>query len=466
MKFVDEAVISVRSGNGGRGCVSFRREKFIPRGGPDGGDGGHGGDVWFEASADLLTLYDFRLKRRYGAENGQYGMGQQRYGRAGHDLVIKVPVGTLIYELPQPKAEPDTDDRQVSPKVVDGGFLAPPQLNWRPNEPLDIEEMLKLDGYADDDDDDAAGDDIDEGGGDADFDELNEFDDEGCIASCEDTCDDANAAGEMEDDAEEDEVQDARGVLVADLDTPGKRWLAVKGGRGGKGNVHFKSSTMRAPRFAQPGEPGQERKLRLELKILADVGLVGLPNAGKSTFISAVSHARPKIANYPFTTLTPNLGVVMDGPGADLGERFIMADIPGLIEGAHLGQGLGVRFLKHVERTRCLVHLLSVEDIDQRIFSEASAEAEPLDPWAGFRLVDEEMAAFDPALLDKPQLRVVNKIDLITPEQLKILKDRAKADAMRIFFISAKEKHGVEPLLAAIWEMLALLQAGDARRGN
>ncbi|AGW12287.1 Obg family GTPase [Megalodesulfovibrio gigas] len=448
MKFVDEAVITVRSGNGGRGSVSFRREKFIPRGGPDGGDGGHGGDIWFEATADLLTLYDFRLKRRYGAENGQYGMGQQRYGRAGRDLIIKVPVGTLIYELPLPKAE--VEDTPKAPS--EDGFLAPPQLNWRANEPLDIEEMLALDGYTGDEPDDDDSEDIGS--------DPVPMDDEGCIASCEDDCDD-DAAGE--DDAINANPEGVRGVLVADLDTPGKRWLAVKGGRGGKGNVHFKSSTMRAPRFAQPGESGQERKLRLELKILADVGLVGLPNAGKSTFIAAVSQARPKIANYPFTTLTPNLGVVMEGPGADLGERFVMADIPGLIEGAHLGQGLGVRFLKHVERTRCLVHILSAEDVDQRVYDPAEdEEQEQIDPWSGFRLVDEEMAAFDPALLEKPQLRVLNKIDLLTPEQIQTLKARAQADGMRVYFISALEKRGVEQLLAAIWDMLAHVK-GDCQ---
>ncbi|MCA1986558.1 MAG: GTPase Obg [Desulfovibrio sp.] len=444
MKFVDEAVITVRSGNGGRGCVSFRREKFIPRGGPDGGDGGQGGDVWFEASADLLTLYDFRLKRRYGAENGQYGMGQQRYGRAGRDLVIKVPVGTLIYEMPMPKAEAAPPE-----PVAQEGFLAPPQLNWRANEPRDIEEMLALAGDPGDEPDDDGEDDNE---GNIGCDPV-EMDDEGCFAGCEDACDVAD--DDDDDDAINASPNDIRGVLVADLDAPGKRWLAAKGGRGGKGNVHFKSSTMRAPRFAQPGEPGQERKLRLELKILADVGLVGLPNAGKSTFIAAVSQARPKIANYPFTTLTPNLGVVMDGPGADLGERFVMADIPGLIEGAHQGQGLGVRFLKHVERTRCLVHLLSVEDVDQRVFALDATDESGTDPWSGFRLVDEEMAAFDPALLEKPQLRVVNKIDLLSAEQLQTLKARAQADGMRVFFISALEKRGVDQLLAAIWDMLA-----------
>ncbi len=456
MKFVDEATVSVRSGNGGRGCVSFRREKFIPKGGPDGGDGGDGGDVWFEASADLLTLYDFRLKRRYAAEGGMYGMGKQRYGRAGKDLVIKVPVGTLIYEYPMPKKEEPEPEEQDDGPVWDS-IPAPPKLNWRMDQPLDIEEMLKLDeaeGRLADEDDDW----VEEGDAGAADDEL-----------CEDCCEDAE---EGEDDADDtlnfdDDLANLEPVLVADLNEPGMRWLAVEGGRGGKGNMHFKSSTMRAPRFAQPGTPGEEKKLRLELKILADVGLVGLPNAGKSTFISAVSQARPKIANYPFTTLTPNLGVVLDGPAAVFGERFVMADIPGLIEGAHQGQGLGVRFLKHVQRTRCLVHLLSVEDIDQEALNTPAHEKSG-DPWAGFRLVEEELAAFDPELVTKPMLRVVNKLDLVTTEQLATLQQRAMADGMRVFFMSALEKRGTQTLLGAIWEMLSLenSQESDVDNGH
>ena len=225
MRFVDEAVISVKAGKGGNGCVSFRREKFVPRGGPDGGDGGDGGSIILRADSRLLSLYDFRIMRHYEAQNGQGGMGSQRYGRKGEDLVLNLPVGTLVFEQ-TPEGE----------------------------------------------------------------------------------------------------------HMLTDLAEAGDEYLVVRGGRGGKGNEHFKSSTMRAPRFAQPGEPGEERNLRLELKILADAGIIGLPNAGKSTFISRISAARPKIAAYPFTTLTPNLGVVIDEYDPD--QRMVVADIPGLIEGA------------------------------------------------------------------------------------------------------------------------------------
>ena len=292
MRFVDEAVISVKAGKGGNGCVSFRREKFVPRGGPDGGDGGDGGSIILRADSRLLSLYDFRIMRHYEAQNGQGGMGSQRYGRKGEDLVLNLPVGTLVFEQ-TPEGE----------------------------------------------------------------------------------------------------------HMLTDLAEAGDEYLVVRGGRGGKGNEHFKSSTMRAPRFAQPGEPGEERNLRLELKILADAGIIGLPNAGKSTFISRISAARPKIAAYPFTTLTPNLGVVIDEYDPD--QRMVVADIPGLIEGASEGQGLGHRFLKHVERTRFLVHILSIEDVNPEE-----------NPWAGFDLVNDELNAFDEDLGLRRQLQVINKIDL------------------------------------------------------
>lgn len=331
MRFVDEAIITVRSGKGGNGCVSFRREKYIPKGGPDGGDGGEGGSVIFRGTDRLLTLYDFRLKRLYEAENGRPGEGRQKFGRNGHDLVIEVPLGTLIYEV-----------------------------------------------------------------------------------------------GE---DGEEN--------LIADLTEKDLDVAVAKGGRGGKGNEHFKSSTMRTPRFAQPGEEGQEKRLRMELKILADCGLIGLPNAGKSTLISAVSAAKPKIAPYPFTTITPNLGVVIN----DTGERMVLADIPGLIEGAHLGQGLGHTFLRHAERSRFLVHVLSVEDVGDD------------DPWAGFSLINEELAKYSAKLKGKPQVEVINKIDVCPPERLQALKDRAKADGRKVFFISALEGDGLDALMNELWRM-------------
>lgn len=342
MRFVDEAVITVRAGKGGNGCLSFRREKFVPRGGPDGGNGGDGGSVYARGSMRLLSLYDFRLKRNYEAQNGQGGMGSQCDGRKGEDLILDLPVGTQLYER--------TEDGEI---------------------------------------------------------------------------------------------------LLADLSEPEVMVELVHGGRGGKGNEHFKSATMRAPRFAQKGEIGEERSLRLELKILADAGLLGLPNAGKSTFLSQVSAARPKIADYPFTTLTPNLGVLIDEYDPD--RRMVIADIPGLIEGAHAGLGLGDRFLRHVERTRFLVHILSVEDIQ-------------LDgnPWAGFDLINDELSQFDPELALRCQIEVVNKIDLRTEEELEAIKARAIADGRHIFFISAKHGTGLEELVADLWKMRDDLDLNEA----
>lgn len=334
MRFVDEAKITVRSGKGGNGCASFRRERYIPKGGPDGGDGGKGGDVILRASDQLMTLYDFRLKRLYEARNGQPGMGKDRYGRAADDLYIDLPVGTLVFE-------------------------------------------------------------VDENG---------------------------------------------QEQLVADLVERDTEVRICRGGDGGRGNIHFKSSTNRAPRQFEYGREGEERHLRLELKILADVGLLGLPNAGKSTFISAVSAAKPKIAAYPFTTLTPNLGVVH----GDFGEQMIIADIPGLIEGASQGQGLGHTFLKHVERTRFLVHILSAEDVAHDLDQD--------DPFAGFALVDEELAKYDPRLKDRTQIRVINKIDLLDDEQLAALRKRAEADGMDLLFMSALEGTGVELVVERMWE--------------
>jgi len=332
MRFVDEAKIVVRSGRGGNGCVSFRREKYIPRGGPDGGDGGRGGDVTFRASAKLVSLYDFRMKRTYEARNGQGGQGREKTGAAGEDLVVDVPVGTLLYEL----------------------------------------------------------------------------------------------------------TEDGERRLVADLTKDGQTVCVAKGGRGGKGNTHFKSATMRTPRFAQPGEEGQKKRLCLELKILADVGIIGLPNAGKSTLIAALSAARPKIAAYPFTTLSPNLGVIRQ----ETGQTMILADIPGLVTGAHEGRGLGHRFLKHAERTRFLLHLLSVEEI--------SLEA---DPWAGFALLDEELGRFDPVLAAKRQLLVVNKIDLWPEDNLARLRALAAENGMEVHFISALSGFGLEKLEQRLWAL-------------
>ena len=333
MRFIDEAVISLKAGKGGHGCVSFRREKFIPRGGPNGGDGGDGGSVILRAASRMLSLYDFRLKRHYEAENGQPGMGSQMHGRNGEHLYLELPVGTLVFAI-----TPDGGER-----------------------------------------------------------------------------------------------------LMADLSVPEEEVVIVQGGQGGKGNEHFKSATMRTPRFAQPGEPGEEIKVRLELKILADAGLLGLPNAGKSTFITNISAARPKIAPYPFTTLQPNLGVMLDDDNYD--HRLTVADIPGLIECAHAGAGLGHQFLKHIERTRFLVHILSIEDV--------SLDA----PWAGFELINEELALFAPDLKERRQIEVINKIDLADPELLAALRARAAKDRREVYFISALTGEGVEDVAEAMWRL-------------
>lgn len=405
MRFVDEAWIVVRSGKGGRGAVSFRREKFIPRGGPDGGDGGEGGDVVFRANPDLLTLYDLRLRRIYEAKNGQGGMGRQKCGKAAEDLYIDVPVGTELYELPPLGSDAPAgvaDIAAAESAGVEAVFSAGAVEETDLAEDVDMTE------------------DVD-------------------VAEEADVAEDADGLDEAASEALPEPAPEQLKLLV-DLVEPGQTYVACKGGRGGKGNLHFASSTMRTPRFAQPGEPGEERRIRLVLKVLADVGIIGLPNAGKSTFIAAVSRAKPKIAPYPFTTLTPNLGVIEDD---DRCRRLVLADIPGLIEGAHLGQGLGHRFLRHVERTRVLLHLVSAED------------ASPEGIFEAFGVVDEELRRFDPALARRPQIRVVNKIDLLTPEELAERKAVAKAAGQKVFFMSALTGEGVEAVLAAVWKASA-----------
>ena len=330
MKFIDETKILVIAGAGGRGCVSFRREKFVPRGGPNGGNGGNGGDVVAVADPQMTTLLDLRYQKQYKAGRGEHGMGKDCHGRRGADREIKVPVGTIIRDA-------------------------------------------------------------------------------------------------------------ATGEMIADLQTAGERVVVAAGGRGGKGNAHFVSSTYRAPKFAQPGEPGEERELAIELRLLADVGIIGLPNAGKSTLIAAISAVRPKIADYPFTTLVPNLGVV----SYDDRKSFVVADIPGLIEGAHAGQGLGHKFLRHVMRTRVLVHLLDAAQID---------EANPLADW---QAINKELSLFDPELIDKPQIVVANKIDL--PEgraKAKLLARKLPKPYRPLLLISAATTEGIEPLVHAIGSAL------------
>jgi GTP-binding protein len=332
VKFIDEAIITVQSGDGGKGCVSFRREKFIPRGGPDGGDGGKGGDIVLKTSPRKRTLYQFRFQKHFKAKNGSHGQGKQKTGKNGQDLTIELPPGTLIT---------DADTGQV------------------------ITDLIK----------------------------------------CDET------------------------VVLA------------RGGRGGQGNARFKTSTNRAPRFAQPGEPGESKTLRLELKLLADVGIIGLPNAGKSTLITAVSSARPKIGNYPFTTLFPSLGVVQTG----WAEPFVVADIPGLIEGAHKGTGLGIRFLRHIERTRILVHLIDVSAMDTDNLLNA------------YNTVNKELAMYNQELTEKPQIVVLNKMDL--PDVREVAKKfQAAIKEKQVILISALTGQGIENLKSKIIQLLDSLR--------
>ena len=324
MKFLDQAKIYIRSGNGGAGCVSFRREKFIPNGGPDGGDGGHGGNVWITAVDGLNTLIDYRYQQHFKAQTGVHGMGRQMHGAKGEDVILKVPVGTQVLD----------DDKET---------------------------------------------------------------------------------------------------VLLDMDHAGKTEMLLKGGNGGWGNVHFKGPSNQAPKYANPGQEGQERWIWLRLKLIADVGLAGLPNAGKSTFLAASSAARPKIADYPFTTLVPNLGVV------DLSEteRFVIADIPGLIEGAHEGAGIGTRFLGHVERSGCLLHLIdgTQDDVGK-----------------AYRIIRHELEAYGAGLAEKAEVLALNKIDALTPEAREEKAAELEAVAgRRPMLVSGVSGEGVTELLRAAW---------------
>jgi GTP-binding protein len=334
MKFVDEATIDVAAGNGGAGCASFRREKFIPFGGPNGGDGGRGGSVWAVGDVNLNTLIDYRYNRRFEARNGEAGRGSDQFGAAGDDIVLRVPVGTMVR------------------------------------------------------------------------------------------------------DAE-------TGELLFELLNPGERVLVVKGGDGGFGNLHFKTSTNRAPRQKTPGWPGEAKKLKLELRVLADVGLLGMPNAGKSTLIAAISNARPKIADYPFTTLHPNLGVVRAAPE----QSFVVADVPGLIEGASEGAGLGLQFLRHLQRTKLLLHVVDLAPFDEGV-----------DPVAQARAIVKELKAYDAALHAKPRWLVLNKIDMVPAEE----REQRVTDFVRrfrwkgpVFAISALAREGLDPLVRAAYNHVA-----------
>ncbi len=338
MRFVDEATIEVLAGDGGNGAASFRREKFVPRGGPDGGDGGRGGSVWVEADRNINTLIDYRYARIHRAKRGENGRGAECYGKGADDILLRVPVGTVLT---------DADS----------------------------------------------------------------------------------------------------GEFIADLATHGARTLAAKGGKGGLGNIHFKSSTNRAPRQCTPGEKGEQRRIRFELKVLADVGLLGMPNAGKSTLIRAISAAKPKVADYPFTTLAPNLGVVR----TDEGRSFVVADIPGLIEGAAEGAGLGHRFLRHLARTRILLHLVDIVPPDPEA-----------DPVKDAKAIVKELQHYDPALFDKPRWLVLNKLDLV-PEEERAAKVKAFVKAFKwkgpVFAIAAVNGTGCRDL---VWKLQDWLDAHPA----
>jgi GTP-binding protein len=345
--FIDEATIRVKAGDGGNGCLAFRREKFVPRGGPSGGDGGKGGDVVMESSERHNTLVHFRFNPEYKAQRGRHGEGSNRTGREGEDVMLKVPVGTIVYDA-------DTGEK------------------------------------------------------------------------------------------------------IYDFSRADERVVIARGGRGGRGNARFATSTHQAPREHEEGRPGEERTFRLELKLLADVGLVGYPNVGKSTLISRISAARPKIADYPFTTLQPNLGVVMVGGPSD--ERsFVVADIPGLIEGAHQGAGLGTQFLRHIERTRLLVHLVDVSD----------ASGRP-DPAKDVEVISEELESFGAGLEKKPVIMVASKIDVANKDKLAKLKRYCKKQGLELLPISAVTGKGIEELKWAmagkVDEVKASLQSSVVSR--
>jgi GTPase len=339
MKFVDEVTIDVAAGNGGAGCASFRREKFIPFGGPDGGNGGRGGSVYAVADVNLNTLIDYRYARRHEARNGEAGRGSDQFGAAADDIVLRVPVGTVLKDA-------DT------------------------------------------------------------------------------------------------------GEVLTELLVPGDKYLVCKGGDGGFGNLHYKTSTNRSPRQKTPGWPGEKRRLQMELKVLADVGLLGMPNAGKSTLIAAISNAKPKIADYPFTTLHPNLGVVRVGPE----KSFVVADLPGLIEGAADGAGLGHQFLRHLQRTRLLLHVIDMAPFDDAV-----------DPVQQAKAIVAELVKYDPELANKPRWLVLNKLDMVPDEKerAKLVKDFLKRLKWKgpVFEISALARKGLEPLIHAIYEHVAASKA-------
>jgi GTPase len=400
--FVDEVEIDVAAGDGGRGAMSFRREKFVPRGGPDGGAGGSGGSVYMVASPHVNTLVNYRFHPTHAAERGKGGSGANRTGANGKDLELEVPIGTLVYAR---RVEPEDAGADSRGPVVSSAALAAPSpraADVTASNPRDVAGPNLRD----------------------------------VVGPLRDV------VGPNFSSAKRPAVNspDQDWQLIADLAEEGQRALIARGGIGGLGNAHFATSTNRAPRKWQPGLPGEVFKLRLHLKLLADVGLVGYPNAGKSTLISRISAARPKIANYPFTTLTPNLGVAtMSGD-----RSFVVADVPGLIEGAHEGHGLGDRFLKHLERTKVLIHLVDVSGLSGR------------DPVADLDILRRELSLFDAELAAKPQIVAATKIDAVVDETLVgPLEARAHELGLPFFRISAVAGIGLDALLEAAWSEIA-----------
>ena len=368
MAFIDEAVIHLRAGDGGNGVAAFRREDGVPRGGPSGGDGGNGGSIIVVADPQLSSLLDFKYRRHYKGERGEDGRSKDQYGAGGKDLIVRVPVGTMIYQVADAEAAPGEADEAAD-----------------------------------------------------------EADDEADAES-----DEAAAAGAAPAPGVETRTP------LADLTEAGARFVIAKGGRGGKGNIHFKSPWNQAPTTCEPGTPGAALTVRLELKLLADVGLLGYPNVGKSTFISHVSRARPKVADYPFTTLVPNLGVVQLSDD----RHFVIADIPGLIEGASEGAGLGHQFLRHVERCRVLLHIV-----------ECTYTTGPdRDPLTDYRVINRELARYAPELAKKPQVVALNKSDAVDPET--IAAHRAlflEEEGVELFVMSAATGQGLAPVLEKLW---------------
>ncbi len=399
--FVDESLLEVQSGSGGDGIVSFRREKFIPNGGPNGGDGGRGGDIILVADSNVATLLDLKSARRIKAVDGEPGGGSDKKGSSGAPVEIRVPVGTLVYEL----------ETLVVPRVVSRQHIG------------------TYSGFGVEDDAEIAVLDVD---GELDEDEAVEHDAGGAIALEEPR----RAATDEEPKS------------IADLTRSGQQIVIARGGRGGLGNARFKTSTRQAPDFATPGKSGQLKRIRLSLKLMADVGLVGFPNAGKSTLLRRISAAKPRVANYPFTTLVPSLGVVERGE-----RRCVVADIPGLIEGASEGAGLGHQFLRHVERTRVLIHLLDVEGM----------LIEGRDLQADYVAIRRELERYRPELLQRHEIVVLSKCDLMhDPSQLADLEARLAEQGIRPRRISAATNQGIDALLSAMFEAVEQARRDDA----